>query len=88
MWGIEGLELKRELVSSADQKVLRWFGHVETMDEQRMAKTVMRVTVSGGQLRGRPDLGGVMDVLYTRMPALRERWNLHSINTGTTVCTK
>ena len=30
--GIEG-----ELASIADQRVLRWFGHVERMDENRMA---------------------------------------------------
>ena len=26
-------EKERELASRADQRVLRWFGHVETMDE-------------------------------------------------------
>ena len=26
-----------ELASTADQRVLRWFGHVERMDEHRMA---------------------------------------------------
>ena len=29
--------MERELSSGVDQRVLRWFGHVETMDEQRMA---------------------------------------------------
>ena len=32
---IAGIE--RELASREDQKVLRWFGHVEKMDEYRMA---------------------------------------------------
>ena len=27
-----------ELTSRADQRVLRWFGHVERMDENRMAR--------------------------------------------------
>ena len=28
--------IERELTSRADQRVLRWFGHVERMDEYRM----------------------------------------------------
>ena len=30
--------IERELASRADQSVLRWFGHVERMDEYRMAR--------------------------------------------------
>ena len=41
--------LERELVSRADQRVLRWFGHVERM--------VLMAKVSGGWVRGRPKLG-------------------------------
>ena len=29
--------IERELASREDQRVLRWFGHVERMDEYRMA---------------------------------------------------
>ena len=29
--------IERELASRADQRVLRWFGHVERMDEYRLA---------------------------------------------------
>ena len=46
-----------ELVSRADQRVLRWFGHVERMDECHMAKRVLMAEVSGGQVQGRPRLG-------------------------------
>ena len=28
--------IERELMSRADQRVLRWFGHVERMDEYRI----------------------------------------------------
>ena len=31
--------IERELASRADQRVLRWFGHVDRMDEYRMATT-------------------------------------------------
>ena len=48
---------ERELVSSADQRVLRWFGHVERMDDYCMARKVLMAEVSGGRVRGRPRLG-------------------------------
>ena len=48
--------IERELASRADQRVLRWFGHVERMDEYRMARRVLMVEVSGRRVRGRPRL--------------------------------
>ena len=63
--------IERELVSRADQRVLRWFGHVERIDEHRMARRMMMAEVSGGQVRGRSRLGqmdGVkVDLGNTRM---------------------
>ena len=50
-----GIEV--ELASRADQRVLRWFGHVERMDEHRIARRVLMEEVSGGRVRGRPRLG-------------------------------
>ena len=49
--------IERELESRADQRLLRWFGHVERMDEYRMARRVLMADVSGGRVRGRPRLG-------------------------------
>ena len=49
--------IERELASRADQRVLRWFGLVERMDEYRMARRVLMAEVSGGQVRGRLRLG-------------------------------
>ena len=49
--------IERELASTADQRVLRWFGHVERMDEYRMARRVLMAEVSGERARGRPRLG-------------------------------
>ena len=40
--------IKRELASKSDQRVLRWFGHVERMDEYRLARRVLMAEVSGG----------------------------------------
>ena len=50
------IEIERELASRADQRVLRWFGHVEGMDEYRMARRVLMAEVGGGRVRGRPRL--------------------------------
>ena len=46
-----------ELASRADQRVLRWFGHLERMNEYRMARRVLMAEVSGGRVRARPRLG-------------------------------
>ena len=42
--------IERELASRADQRVLRWFGHVGRMDEYRMARSVLMAEVSGGRV--------------------------------------
>ena len=42
--------IERELVSRADQRVLRWFVHVERMDEYCMARRMLMAEVSGGQV--------------------------------------
>ena len=51
--------IERELASREDQRqrVLRWFGHMERMDEYCMARRVMMADVSVGRVRGRPRLG-------------------------------
>ena len=45
-------EIERELASRADQRVLRWFDHVERMEEYRMARRVLMAGVSGGRVPG------------------------------------
>ena len=49
--------IEKKLASGADQRVLRWFGHVERMDDYRMARRMLMAGVSGGRVRGRPRLG-------------------------------
>ena len=44
--------IERELASRADQRVFRWFGHVERMDEYRMARRVLMEEVSWGGYKG------------------------------------
>ena len=41
-----------ELASRADQRVLRWFGHVERIDDYRMARRVLMAEVCGGRFQG------------------------------------
>ena len=48
---------ERELASRADQRVLRWFGHVERMVEYRMARRALMAELSLGRVRWRPRLG-------------------------------
>ena len=49
--------IEREVARRADQRVLRWFEHVEGMDEYRMARRVLIAEASGGRVRRRPRLG-------------------------------
>ena len=46
--------MERELACRADQRVLRWFGHGERIDEYRMDRRVSIMEVSGGRFRRRP----------------------------------
>ena len=74
--------IERELVSRADQRVLRWFGHVERMDEYCIARRVLMTKVSGGWVRGRPRLGwmdGVKMALGNRGIWWRVRNNAQKI---------
>ena len=65
--------IERELASRADLRVLRWFGHVERMDEYRMARRVLMAEVSGGRVRGRPRLGWMDGV---KVGGLRQQRNV------------
>ena len=57
--------IERELSSRADPRVLRWFGHVERMDEYRIARRVLMTEVSGGRVRRTPRLGWMDGVKVT-----------------------
>ena len=63
-----------ELPSRADQRGLRWFGHVERMDEYRMARRVLMAEVSGGRARGSGCVcGGATSLDMTTRPLWREK---------------
>ena len=50
-----GIEM--ELVTRADQGVLKWFGHVERIDGHHLSTRVLMAEVSAGWVWGRPRLG-------------------------------
>ena len=54
--------IEKVLASRADQRVLRWFGRVERLDEYRFAWRVLKAEVRGGWARGRPRLGWMYGV--------------------------
>ena len=49
--------VRRELAARVDMNVLRWFGHVERMDNERLLKKVVNAKVGGRSARGRPKFG-------------------------------
>ena len=67
--------VRRELAARVGMNVLRWFGHVERMDNERLLKKVMNVKVDGRSARGRPRFGwmdGVKRALNDRRMDMRE----------------
>ena len=46
--------VKENVVTRIDKGMLRWFGHVERMDETRMTKEIYTASFSGRVGRGRP----------------------------------
>ena len=45
------------LAERAEQGLLRWFGHVERMDEEHLVKRIIRSDAMGERPRGRPRMG-------------------------------
>ena len=54
--------IERQPASRVDQRILRWFGHVERMDEYHKTRTVLVAAVSEGMVQDRPRLGWIEDV--------------------------
>ena len=46
--------LQRSLSERGEASVLRWFGHVERMEGERLVKKIYRAEVEGNRARGRP----------------------------------
>ena len=51
----------KELAVRVDMNVLRWFGHVERMDNEHLTKEEMNLKVDGRNVRGRARFGWMID---------------------------
>ena len=51
--------IESELENKGDQRVLRWFGHVDRMDEYRIPRRMSMVEVSRELVMIRPRLGWI-----------------------------
>ena len=49
--------MRKNLATRVDSNVLRWFGHVERMDGERLLKRLIEARVEGRSARGRPKFG-------------------------------
>ena len=70
--------IERELAIRADQRVLRWYEHVERMDEYCMARRVLMAEVSGGLVWGRPRFGWV-DGVKVALGNRNDGWGCESM---------
>ena len=67
--------VRKELAARVDMNVLRWYGHVERMEDERLLKKVMNAKVDGRGARVRPRFGwmdGVKKALVDRRMDVRE----------------
>ena len=73
-----------------DQSVLRWFGHVEKMGDERMAKRVYESNVRGVRRRGRPRkcwMDGMKEVLARKGLTIQKvKVSLQNRNEWCSIC--
>ena len=67
--------MRKELAARVDANVMRFFGHVERMENERLTKKMMNSKVDGRNVRSRPRFGwmdGVKKALNDRRLDVRE----------------
>ena len=68
-------DVRRKLAAREDMNMLRWFDHVERMDNGRLLKKVTDARVDGSNTIGRPRVGwidGVGRAMNNRRMDVRE----------------
>jgi hypothetical protein len=50
----EDCGVKEDVVTKIENNILRWFGHVDRMDERRLTKEIYLANVGGNAGKGRP----------------------------------
>ena len=71
----ERTSVRKELAARVDMNVLKWFGHVERMENERLLNRVTNARVDGRNVRGRPRFGwmdGVKRALDEKRLDVRE----------------
>ena len=64
-----------EAALQAEQRGLRWYSHMESMNDERMAKKMMNSMAEGVAGRGRPKLGweeGIRNSLLAKETPVQE----------------
>ena len=83
--------VRRELAVRVDMNILRWFGHVERMDNERLLKKVMNAKVDGRSARVRPRFGwmdGVKRALNDRTDVREASEHARNRNEWRTIVTQ
>ena len=71
------MNVTRSLLDNIKSKQLQWYGHVQRMEEGRVAEGVMKWSPPGRRKRGRPKLtweGGFRGLLGGKV-LMEEDWN-------------
>jgi hypothetical protein len=82
--------VKESIISKYENGVLRWFGHVERMGDERIAKQVLNGSVEGMRGNGRPKnswLGVVDKCLKSKnIKSVKCQKNIMSVKEASRVC--
>ena len=71
------MNVTRSLLEDIKTKQLKWYGHVQRMEEGRLPKIVMKCSPPGRKKRGRPKLTWAEDIigLMEEKGLMEEDWN-------------
>jgi hypothetical protein len=69
--------ITRSLLEDIKTKQLKWYGHVQRMEEGRLPKKVMKWRPPGRRKRGRPNLTWAEEIrgLMEEKGLMEEEWN-------------
>ena len=71
------MNVTRSLLEDIKTKQLKWYGHVQRMEEGRLPKNVMKWSRPGRRKRGRPKLTWAKEIrgLMEEKGLMEEDWN-------------
>ena len=77
IWIQYGARVKRSLLEDIKTKQLKWYGHVQRMEEGRLPKKAMKWSPPGRRNRGRPKLTWAEEIrgLMEEKGLMEEDWN-------------